>query len=775
MTFAFGTKGETLERLRPLVAVSRLCDQLIFPVLDWQRQRAFVLEQILERFGTDTRLVVRSSAQGEDGWTESQAGAYLSLTHVAPRPKAVAEAVDRVIASYGRTEKDDQFLIQPYVENVVISGVVMTRDLDTGGPYYVINYDDSTGRTDSVTGGAESKTILVHRSRPQALHSPRMRLLVDTVIEIEKATECTELDIEFCITAEDHVFALQVRPMAAKKQWDLVPEFEIDDALALVRANIAEAMTPVPDLAGETTVFGEMPDWNPAEMIGIAPKPLALSLYQRLITDGTWARARSEMGYQPVGDRALLTAFCGRPYIDVRLSLNSFLPLGLDTQVAHRLVSYQLARLEENPELHDRLEFAIAHTCLDFNFENRRQELVDAGLDDGEIAEIHKLLHGLSKSQIEGGANGLRALFDETRGLARSREAAQGLPPLERVSALLRDCIPNGILPFAKLARHDFIGISLLRSLRARNVFDADDVERFLASIKTIAVEIVLDMHALGEGELEISAFLDLYGHLRPGTYDILSARYDENPDLYIGGSTHAPEDKPAFVLSELQWEGIDRLLRETGYSLTPESLLEYIGEAIRLRELAKFEFTHNISDALSALADWGAEQGLSREDLALIRIDELLSGESLERLRGQVERARDAYRLTRTIRLPHIVAVPDDIDVIRLPIGRPTYITHKVVAAPAVNLEQPGTATIDQKVVLIECADPAFDWIFSHEIAGLVTKYGGANSHMSIRCAEFGIPAAIGCGERLFGDLARARVIEMNCGAHTIRVSSGR
>ena len=28
---------------------------------------------------------------------------------------------------------------------------------------------------------------------------------------------------------------------------------------------------------------------------------------------------------------------------------------------------------------------------------------------------------------------------------------------------------------------------------------------------------------------------------------------------------------------------------------------------------------------------------------------------------------------------------------------------------------------------------------------------YGGANSHMAIRCAEFNIPAAIGCGTLIY------------------------
>jgi phosphoenolpyruvate-protein kinase (PTS system EI component) len=75
----------------------------------------------------------------------------------------------------------------------------------------------------------------------------------------------------------------------------------------------------------------------------------------------------------------------------------------------------------------------------------------------------------------------------------------------------------------------------------------------------------------------------------------------------------------------------------------------------------------------------------------------------------------------------------------------------------------------IDGCIVLIESADPGFDWIFSHEILGLVTQYGGANSHMAIRCAEFGLPAAIGCGEQLFEALAKAPVIELNCAARKL------
>ena len=53
-------------------------------------------------------------------------------------------------------------------------------------------------------------------------------------------------------------------------------------------------------------------------------------------------------------------------------------------------------------------------------------------------------------------------------------------------------------------------------------------------------------------------------------------------------------------------------------------------------------------------------------------------------------------------------------------------------------------------KIILVESADPGYDWLFLYGIAGLITKYGGSNSHMSIRCSEMNIPAVIGCGEQL-------------------------
>ncbi len=74
-------------------------------------------------------------------------------------------------------------------------------------------------------------------------------------------------------------------------------------------------------------------------------------------------------------------------------------------------------------------------------------------------------------------------------------------------------------------------------------------------------------------------------------------------------------------------------------------------------------------------------------------------------------------------------------------------------------------------KIAFIESADPGYDWIFGHGICGLITKYGGVASHMSIRAAELGLPAAIGCGELICNQVLEAQLIELECAGQNIRV----
>ena len=173
----------------------------------------------------------------------------------------------------------------------------------------------------------------------------------------------------------------------------------------------------------------------------------------------------------------------------------------------------------------------------------------------------------------------------------------------------------------------------------------------------------------------------------------------------------------------------------------------------------------------LAVVGRWGEAAGLSREELSHVAIGDILAAaKDPGRLRAAAAEGAEAHKLARALRFPHLIVEPDDLDVVRPLRGQPTFITNSTVTAKAVQLTRNEIVPLHGAIALIESADPGYDWIFSHDIKGLVTEHGGANSHMAIRCAEFGLPAAIGCGERLFRALTSSAVIELNCAARTVR-----
>mgnify|MGYP001472195449 FL=1 len=770
-TFKFTSKAGTLESLKGMLSISKLCEQRTVSWLEWKAGKSDVLKKAISQF-ENAVLIVRSSASTEDTMSSSMAGAHLSIAHVDATSEKLVVAIDQVFKSYSELSDIDEVLIQPMVSNVAISGVVLTRDLDTGSPYYVINYDDLSGRTDTVTGGHASKTVMVRRGAETQLRSKRMLKLLDCIIEIESVTAFNELDIEFCINDTDEIFILQVRPLSAREKWHVINDDTIHNAVNDIRHKISATMTPEPNIAGRTTILTEMTDWNPAEMIGNTPRPLALSLYKSLITDSVWAKARDTMGYRMV-DGPLLIDFYGRPYIDVRKSFNSFLQSGIPNDIAEKLVNHQLNMLAENRELHDKVEFDICVTCWDFCIEESRHRFNAAGLSPDEVGFVEQALLALTKNILVKGVPALDALIQKSNVLLQFETVDLSKSPQERVQHLLSACRDQGTLIFSQLARHGFIGIQFLRSMVQMNIIDETESAHFLRSITTVATELSDDLGNVFDGKMARSTFLQQYGHLRPGTYDITSWRYDEKPDLYLARGNAQPTrpTHEVFEFSPASHKRIETHLSQIGYDITSSELLGYIALSIKGREQAKFAFTRVVSDILTELASWGEEVSLTRDQLSFIPIETVFDASDSAGIMKRVALAQERYKVTRAIRLPHIIVTPNDIDVVRLPIGQPTFITNQSVTANISLLTTAETHDIDGRIILIESADPGFDWIFSHPISGLITKFGGANSHMAIRCAEFGLPAAIGCGERLFDLLSKAKTVELNAATKRLGV----
>ena len=57
--------------------------------------------------------------------------------------------------------------------------------------------------------------------------------------------------------------------------------------------------------------------------------------------------------------------------------------------------------------------------------------------------------------------------------------------------------------------------------------------------------------------------------------------------------------------------------------------------------------------------------------------------------------------------------------------------------------------------------------------ISGLVTTWGGANSHMAIRAGELSLPAAIGVGETTFKEVSKGDRVHLDCKGKRIEVLS--
>ena len=60
----------------------------------------------------------------------------------------------------------------------------------------------------------------------------------------------------------------------------------------------------------------------------------------------------SNYGYKNLRSCILMPHFFGLPYIDVRLSFNSFIPANLDKDISERLVNYYISSLLDQPSLY---------------------------------------------------------------------------------------------------------------------------------------------------------------------------------------------------------------------------------------------------------------------------------------------------------------------------------------------------------------------------------------------------------------------------------------
>lgn len=787
MTGEITSKADVLKNLYGKLKYSRIEKMRIVTGGEFERDPYSMAKDIGGEFGAG-KIVVRSSSSNEDGMNTSNAGHYESVLGVDPgNPEEVMRAIREVLESY-KCDLDDvtdeQVLIQTQVESISYSGVIFSRELKKNRPYYAITYDEDS--TDAVTSGRGGKTVYILRNAHEDSLPEHWHALIRAMRELESVFSDYPIDVEFAVDEKNTVTIFQVRPLAASIRAE---KCSISDEEIFAAADRAcQKYREIGDLLGEkNTILSDMAFWNPAEMIGENPHPLDYSLYREIITSSAWNQGLSYIGYKEV-DGDLMYKLGNKPYISLRKSFLGLMPDDVDDRLEKKLLEYYNRKLIADPTAHDKIEFEIAFSEYDFATEDKLRKLETQGFTREEIQDLSDSLFNLTNNAICNfnrnrmkdlrALNGLRVHRENTR--SNWLMAHNDVITLLQFFVQLIESIKHyGTPKFARQARLAFISKAISRSLVYRGLFTDKDIDDFMMSIYTVASEYDSDFQDLVDGRITRGTFDEKYGHLRSGTYDITCDTYAHREFDLSKGSAVARKQRQ--TIEQLKHTSLDMVkmldaLEDIGFYVELKEFVDFLRDSMEEREYFKFEFTKTLSLAIDILIDIGDKLGIAKEDMAYLEVTDIQlavsrpAGEIKKNWLRIIEKNKKAFETDSMLIFPDVVYSPGQLGCIEVWEARPNFITSECVTGEVVLLENyenedhEDIADVAGKIVVLPKADPGYDWIFANGIKGFITKYGGVASHMAIRCAEFNIPAAIGCGDCIYSFVEKQICITLDC-----------
>lgn len=777
----FKNKSDNLKILINLkLKKSKIPNFVDFTVKDWiYGDKIKIINKIT--LILNKKVCIRSAFALEDKINSSLAGKFESYLNISNKKKKIEKYVEKLILQYHKYDKKNvhksKVFVQNYVDDSILSGVVTNFNLHDGTPYYVINYDNETNLTDTVTSGGKSgyRVLYAHKNHLDKVKSQRFRPLVDAVKEIEEKIKKKPVDIEFAVDKKKNVNILQIRDISTKKKWKKIDQRKFNLNLIRLKNKFYKIKSQNKSY-GLKPIFGLMPDWNPVEMIGNFPSNLSYSLYSTLITNNSWSIARDEMGYKKINSR-LMYNFSGRPYIDTRLSFFSFLPKSIKQSLSKKVVNYWCGRLKDNPYLHDKVEFDIADSCFDFSlrkkiyneylfFSANEKKLYFKSIKDHTIRIINnfeidfltyfdqlKKLENFRFNLIKSINNNLEVNYTNT---------------LKKIISILKF---NGIIPFAKFARNGFIGKKILNSIVEHKIISKNEYDKLFSSLNTVTSLYTMQEIKLKKNKIKKKDFDNLFFHLRAGTYDIESKRYQ--PKLKPHKLKNIEEIlnlnfKVEKILTKNSIKKINFYFKKNDFNIDALKFIKYAMLATKLRENSKFIFTRMLSDLLEIIKLYGQKNNLTKKELSNLNIHDIIYFK-----KKFLKNKKINNNLNKNTQLPYLISDINDFFICSIQQVKPNFITNKSINSRIIKLGKNHSIKkkIRNRIVLIENADPGYDWIFSENINGLITKNGGVNSHMAIRCQELNLPAAIGIGESNFKLIEKNNSLNLNCKQNKVNI----
>ena len=727
-----------------------------------------IILNILRRFKSE-KIILRSSALDEDLKNQSNAGKYDSVIVEYLNYENVEKGLNKILKKLKSSQ--DEFIVQKLILKPEISGVAFTRDINTNAPYYIINYDKS-GKTNLVTSGKKNPTQKTLNVIKSLKYTPKeFANLLKILKKLEKFFNEDRLDVEFAIKNKK-IYIFQVRNL---KNTVSINDKLFFSSLTNIEKKIHKIIhTKNPTLSGTKSVLSNMSDWNPAEMIGSNSTPLAISLYSELITNEIWSKQRDNYGYKDVSPNRLMVNLFNHPYIDLRTDFNSFFPKNLNKKIEIICNDYFVDKLRNNLSFHDKIEFKVIPTCFEL-FEKKKLNF----LGKNEFKIYNSALKNITKEILSQKNGFLSNDIIKIKELEKNLINFQFKHSIQKIFFLINLCKKMGTLPFAGIARCAFISTKILRDMVSKKLMSKDDLESFYNDMNTITRKFNLDLNKYKNKKISKKLFLKKYGHLRPLTYSISSKNYREGFNKYFNNLKINHLKFKKFTLNKKKKKRINILLKKE-FKISEIEFFNFASESIKGREYSKFVFTKCIDEIFSSLKDLAKELNMNHNDLEYMSIDTILNSYNNLKvsklkyeIKNEIKNNKIMSSISDTIKLPDVITDLKDIYYNYETSLKGNYITRstaigkvKKITKQVLNQKK---LKLDDHIIFIENADPGFDFLFSHNIKGIVTKYGGANSHMAIRCMELNIPAIIGLGKLNFNFFSSADIIEINCNNSTI------
>ena len=135
-----------------------------------------------------------------------------------------------------------------------------------------------------------------------------------------------------------------------------------------------------------------------------------------------------------------------------------------------------------------------------------------------------------------------------------------------------------------------------------------------------------------------------------------------------------------------------------------------------------------------------------------------------IEKIKKEISLNKKEYLANKNINLPDVITHGKDLFIQIVNDPKINFISNKNISSKILDYKKINLNSNINGIVCIENADPGYDFLFSKNIKGLITKYGGQNSHMAIRCAELNLPALIGVGEKVYNKIIEKKFIKIDC-----------